>query len=201
MYSYIVYTKKGRCSLLFYPCWPFILMPDGLQRQCSRVPRASLSSWSRIPVMLSSSQVSYTCIYQPEPLDHSLEEGSRPYPFKGLFGNTGSVLPPRPSTLLTLLALRYLLFGLCTGGILSSCGATLGTMLICRAFPNVHVVLTSLAAQVTSERVDITEGPRWRSRISLGVREFLGVCGVSRVGVRAVLVVLEESMKDVVESR
>lgn len=39
------------------------------------------------------------------------------------------------------------------------------------------------------------------SRISLGVRDVFGVWGLSLVGVRAVFVVLEESMKEVVESR
>ena len=81
---------------------------------------------------------------------------------------------------------------------LSCCGATPGTMLICRAFPNVHVVLMSLAAKVTSERFDMTLGPRWRSRISLGVRAGLRAA----VGVLlTLLVVLEESMKEMVESR
>lgn len=68
-------------------------------------------------------------------------------------------------------------------------------------------MLTSLAATVTSLRSDITLGPRWRSRISLGVRASdVGVreaaLGVrAPVGVRAVLVVLEESMKEIELSR
>lgn len=71
-------------------------------------------------------------------------------------------------------------------------------MLICLALPKVHVELISLPAKVTSERLDMTLGPRWRSRTSLGVRA--GVRGA--VGVLLLLlVVLEESIKEIVESR